>query len=60
MKVFNVREDEEVCANCAHFHQHYGEGPMGTLLPLNCGHCVYPRVKNRCPGDTCDKYEKED
>ena len=58
MKIFGIDEQEEVCANCKHYVQHwvktkYREG----LSPCNTGHCLYPRKKLRKPGETCEHFE---
>ncbi len=52
----------EVCGTCAHYHQHYVLGPKGEWMALWYGHCGLPRVSNRNPGETCDKWKerKED
>ncbi len=50
-----IAPDESVCANCAHFHQHYipsSENPEYAVA-IQFGHCVYPRVKSRIVTDTC-------
>ena len=57
MKPIWIQEGEEVCANCRHYHQHYGFQPWdGKYLPLNCGHCAKPRHKHRRPGDACANF----
>jgi len=59
MKLFVLNENEAVCANCKRYHQHYGifEGDNGKVAPINCGHCVYPRMKERKPGTAaCEHY----
>ena len=62
MKVINIEDKEEVCANCKHYNLHYVnmQGQFGIgFMPINYGHCVFPRVKDRKPSDTCDKFEGE-
>ena len=60
----NIYESEEVCANCRHYHQHYTESPgeygLRGFMPVNAGHCVTPRVKDRRPGDTCENFEQRE
>lgn len=55
-----IAPDSEVCGNCKHFIQHYIANKF-TLLPsfspMHCGHCTYPRLKNRTVHDSCDKFE---
>ena len=48
-----IHESEAVCGNCKHFRQHYTLWPEyhEGYYPLNCGHCVKPRVKQRRPGN---------
>lgn len=58
MKEFCIGEDEAVCANCRHYHQHYAKWVDGKMRAVFNGHCVYPRNKNRCPSDTCANFEK--
>ena len=50
---------EQTCAECQHFRQHYGfDGQQYEWL--NCGHCVFPRIKKRLP-DTraCEQFLKK-
>lgn len=50
-----------MCANCKHYHQHYGYIETGELIELNIGHCAHPRMKTRIPYDVCIHFEaKED
>ena len=59
MKLFVLNENEAVCANCERYHQHYGlrPGSKRYVEPINCGHCVYPRIKDRKPGTAaCEHY----
>lgn len=58
--MYEIRETEERCANCEHFHQHYIRGKqfVDGLTTVNIGHCTYPRIKFREPWDTC-KYFKQ-
>ena len=51
------------CVNCAHFHRHYVQDSAKphTAVPLNMGHCSYPRLKDRTTTDTCKHFtNKED
>ena len=60
MPTYRIDETEEVCANCAHYRQHYRKErhPHGMegFVPVNAGHCVEPRVKDRRPYDTCERF----
>lgn len=42
-----------LCVNCRHYYQHYTH----TGEAVQCGHCVYPRVKTRMPYDTCNHFQ---
>ncbi len=42
-----------MCANCAHYYPHYREDGW----PLGCGHCSYPRMKQRRAYDLCEHWE---
>lgn len=45
----------QICCNCLHYRPHYR--PVGSiLLATNCGHCVFPRVKIRKPGQSCEHW----
>ena len=56
MRPIGILEGEEVCANCKHYVQprYYF---LGHYPAANCGHCHYPRVKHRLPGQTCRRFE---
>ena len=58
-----LEQATQVCFHCTHFPQHYP--PRGNaVLALHCGHCCYPRMKDRQVTDTCqhfqNKYQKEE
>ena len=74
MQVFYVPDDCEVtitkktpcytCRDCEYFKQHYvfATAPcrdsIDGFTPVNYGHCTYPRLKNRKPGDkACQFFE---
>ena len=44
-----------VCQNCAHFRQHYIMD-VQWAQPVHCGHCTYPRLKNRKPDTPACKF----
>lgn len=49
--------EKRICANCAHYYQHYIRRQR-RFVEIHDGHCVAaPRTKNRTP-DTpaCDKF----
>ena len=57
---YGIAPDSEVCGNCKHFIQHYIFNFFThpeRFSPMHCGHCTYPRMKNRTVHDTCDKFE---
>jgi hypothetical protein len=45
-----------VCVNCRYFVRHY----LRDGRPLECGHCVHPRIKNRKTYDYCSNFEQEE
>lgn len=45
-----------LCGNCRHFYQHFNEKGQ----TVECGHCVYPRVKTRMPYDTCEHFQRKE
>ena len=49
----HILPDERVCANCRHYHPHHvvEHKPVLHSLKVYCGHCAYPRHKQRKPGD---------
>lgn len=51
---------EECCGNCKYFHQHYTRDKQGGYSPLWCGHCTYPRLKNRRNEETCPHWTAKD
>lgn len=51
----SAEPETECCYNCTHFYQHYSkEG-----YEIYAGHCSYPRIKPRNPGDTCQNFERK-
>lgn len=59
---------EKVCATCRYYIQHYkidriyaqGMRTLGEFSPVNCGHCVKPRIKFRKPdGKACNYWEEK-
>lgn len=58
--MYGIHELEDVCANCKYFRQHYVKEQFGySFTACNAGHCVYPRIKDRSPGDTCKNFCQE-
>lgn len=52
---YNLTQDTPFCINCQHFYRHYQKNGR----PLECGHCVYPRLKTRETYDTCPNFENK-
>ena len=49
-------EGQKVCCTRSYFRQHYGKDRRG-YLPVNCGHCRYPRLKTRKPNQNCEYWK---
>ena len=48
--------EKTTCGTCAYFHQHYGISE-GKIFRLHCGHCAYPRMRNKRPtANACEHY----
>ena len=41
--------NENICQNCIYFRQHYVLDSQ-SAMKAECGHCVFPRIKRRRPG----------
>ncbi len=54
----NIYAGERVCCTCAHYYQHYRKGKKG-YFEVNCGHCVFPRLKGRRPDQSCEHWEEK-
>lgn len=52
----------ECCANCTHFYQHYMMHHPGSqfLIPVNLGHCGFPRYRLRQPTCYCEHFERRE
>ena len=42
-----MEEEQKSCETCRHFYRHYIHWSGRQYRPLNCGHCAYPRLKDR-------------
>ena len=40
-------EEAKTCESCRHFRRHYVRIGNQRYMPLDAGHCVHPRLKNR-------------
>ncbi|MPM70325.1 hypothetical protein SDC9_117280 [bioreactor metagenome] len=52
---------EPACETCKYFVQHYYklEGLKNPFIKVNCGHCIYPRLKKCEPcSAVCEHYER--
>ncbi|WP_295628064.1 hypothetical protein [uncultured Intestinimonas sp.] len=47
-----IKQDDLICGNCAYFCQHYRKTSKG-FAAVGCGHCVFPRIKQRVRDQTC-------
>lgn len=57
--IIAIQEKEVVCSNCQHFVQHYV--CFGGFTACNAGHCTYPRIKDRKPGQVgCDYFKEKE
>ena len=50
-------QKDPTCKECEHYVQHYRRAPRG-FVEINCGHCIYPRVKSRAPDTLACVYFK--
>lgn len=47
---------QHTCQECRHFYQHYVVDDK-QCVAIHCGHCTYPRLKNRRPEmPACDHF----
>lgn len=53
--IWNLTEETPFCINCTHFYRHY----LQSGKALDCGHCVFPRVKDRKAYDTCEHFQNK-
>ena len=50
----------ETCSHCGHYCRHYIVEEQGCWA-INCGHCTYPRLKNRKPdAPICANYVRRE
>lgn len=56
--VYEIKETEEMCANCRYFIQYYRRAGEFDYRTVAEGHCTYPRTKFRKPWDTCKYFEQ--
>ena len=52
--------EEKICRHCKHFHQHYVINTQ-MCIAINCGHCVYPRIKHmRAEKQACKHFTERE
>ena len=56
---------DKLCEHCKYFIQHYVCLRKNHYTPISQGHCIHPRLKNRCvDSPACDRFssrpEKKD
>ena len=50
---------EKTCKNCIYYRQHYLLDKE-CCMPVNCGHCVHGRTKQRKPSHrVCEHFESQ-
>ena len=47
--------DKHICRECQHYRQHYLLD-YDAAMPVNCGHCIFPRLKKRKPQASACQY----
>lgn len=57
VEMIRIGRNEEACANCAHFIQHYVKID-GEYRKISRGHCLCGRLKDRSAGEKCRRYEE--
>lgn len=50
----------EQCGTCEHFRRHYIRREGDFYIPLDYGHCVYPRSKKRRAEERCPRWRAAD
>lgn len=51
---------EKRCGNCKYFCLHYRRAGKGRYVPLLCGHCTHPRIKDRRVEEHCPHWTAKD
>lgn len=50
--------EQQQCNTCTHYIQHYAKINHTGYQAVNCGHCIYPRLKSRKPDSpACEHFE---
>lgn len=53
-------EEEKTCETCRHFCRHYIRWGGNKYRPMDQGHCMEPRVKDRkTQTPACQRYSKK-
>lgn len=55
-------EEKKTCSSCRYFRQHYVRRGRNQFVPIPCGHCGNPRLRDKKPeAPACQRYsEKKD
>lgn len=55
-------EEKKTCLTCRYFRQHYVRRGRNQFVPIPCGHCGNPRLREKKPdAPACQRYsEKKD
>ena len=52
-------QESKTCENCRYFRRHYVRGAGNRYTPLDRGHCVHPRLKDRTiQTPACQRYRE--
>lgn len=60
INTIKIMSEDVCCGNCENFYQHYVKvwnGNIPYYVLTNCGHCTYPRIKERQAGQHCKNFE---
>lgn len=56
-EIISIGVKEHCCVNCRHFHLHYIKNDRTErYTPLCCGHCSFPRIKDRRVYNRCEHF----
>lgn len=54
-----MKNKQQTCAECEYFIRHYILWENARYIPLEFGHCTYPRCKNRKTNSPACTYFKK-
>ena len=53
-------EEAKTCESCWYFKQHYVRSAVNHYMPIDRGHCVHPRLKDRTvQTPACGRYREK-